>query len=96
MTTGTSPFEQGKLAFKHNHPMSSCDFPVGSGVREEWMRGWTEARNASPVGDGQETQAGNSHPGMMGDGTEEQNLNQKGDPSARISEKDVNAAFGKH
>jgi hypothetical protein len=24
------------------------------------------------------------HPGMMGDGTEEQNLNQRGDPAARI------------
>jgi len=36
-----------------------------------------------------------SHPGMMGDGTEEQNLNEKGDPSARITKKDVDAAFGK-
>ena len=26
------------------------------------------------------------HPGMMGDGTEEQNLNQPGDPSKRITE----------
>ncbi len=34
------------------------------------------------------------HPGMMGDGTEEQNLNQKGDPSARISEDEVKDAFG--
>ena len=33
------------------------------------------------------------HPGMMGDGTEEQNLNQAGDPSARITKKDVDAAF---
>jgi hypothetical protein len=30
---------------------------------------------------------------MFGDGTEEQNLNQKGDPSARITEGDVKAAF---
>ncbi len=36
-----------------------------------------------------------SHPGMMGDGTEEQNLNERGDPSARISRKDVEDAFGK-
>jgi hypothetical protein len=33
------------------------------------------------------------HPGMMGDGTEEQNLNQKGDPSARITEAEVKEAF---
>lgn len=33
------------------------------------------------------------HPGMMGDGTEEQNLNQKGDPSARITEDEVKDAF---
>lgn len=35
-----------------------------------------------------------SYPGMMGDGTEEQNLNQMGDPSARISEGEVDQAFG--
>jgi ElaB/YqjD/DUF883 family membrane-anchored ribosome-binding protein len=34
------------------------------------------------------------YPGMMGDGTEEQNLNQAGDPSARISEGEVDRAFG--
>ena len=34
------------------------------------------------------------HPGMMGDGTEEQNLNQKGDPSKRITEEEVKDAFG--
>ena len=33
------------------------------------------------------------HPGMMGDGTEEQNLGQKGDPSARITEAEVKEAF---
>ena len=33
------------------------------------------------------------HPGMMGDGTEEQNLNQKGDPSALITEAEVQEAF---
>jgi len=32
---------------------------------------------------------------MMGDGTEEQNLGQKGDPAARITKRDVDAAFGK-
>jgi hypothetical protein len=34
-----------------------------------------------------------SHPGMMGDGTEEQNLSERGNPSARIKEADVKAAF---
>jgi hypothetical protein len=34
-----------------------------------------------------------SPPGMMGDGTEEQNLGQPGDAGARISEDEVDAAF---
>ena len=34
-----------------------------------------------------------SHPGMMGDGSEEQNLNQAGNPDARIKKADVDAAF---
>jgi hypothetical protein len=33
------------------------------------------------------------HPGMMGDGTEEQNLGQRGNPSARITEDEVEEAF---
>jgi hypothetical protein len=33
------------------------------------------------------------HPGLMGDGTEEQNLNQKGDPSKRITEDEARDAF---
>jgi hypothetical protein len=36
-----------------------------------------------------------SHPGMMGDGTEEQNLNEPGNPAARIKKEEVDAAFGK-
>jgi hypothetical protein len=36
-----------------------------------------------------------THPGMMGDGTEEQNLGQRGDPAARIKKDEVDAAFGK-
>jgi hypothetical protein len=35
------------------------------------------------------------HPGMMGDGTEEQNLGERGNPAARIRKKEVTAAFGK-
>ena len=32
---------------------------------------------------------------MMGDGTEEQNLNERGNPSARIKKDEVGAAFNK-
>ena len=35
------------------------------------------------------------HPGMMGDGTEEQNLGQSGTPEARIKKDEIDAAFGK-
>jgi hypothetical protein len=35
------------------------------------------------------------HPGMMGDGTEEQNLNETGDPSLRIKKSEVAEAFNK-
>ena len=35
------------------------------------------------------------HPGMMGDGTEEQNLSQRGQPGARIRQAEVKAVFGK-
>lgn len=34
-----------------------------------------------------------AHPGMMGDGTEEQNLNESGNPAARIKKNEVDAAF---
>jgi hypothetical protein len=36
-----------------------------------------------------------SHPSMMGDGTEEQNLNERGNPAARIKKSELKAAFGK-
>jgi hypothetical protein len=36
-----------------------------------------------------------SHPGMMGDGTEEQNLSERGNPAARIKKDEVKSAFGK-
>jgi hypothetical protein len=42
---------------------------------------------------GSKKQPGVSHPGMMGDGTEEQNLNEKGNPAARIKKDEVDAAF---
>ncbi len=34
-----------------------------------------------------------SQPGVMGDGTEEQNLGQPGNPQARITEAEVRRAF---
>jgi hypothetical protein len=34
-----------------------------------------------------------SHPGMMGDGTEEQNLNEQDTPEVRITKEEVDAAF---
>jgi hypothetical protein len=36
-----------------------------------------------------------THVGMMGDGTEEQNLGQPGNPAARIKKGEVDAAFAK-
>jgi hypothetical protein len=36
-----------------------------------------------------------AHPGMMGDGTEEQNLGQPGNPAARIKKDELDAAFAK-
>jgi hypothetical protein len=33
------------------------------------------------------------HIGMMGDGTEEQNLGERGDPAKRITQDEVDAAF---
>ena len=40
-------------------------------------------------------QANSPHPGMMGDGTEEQNLNQQGNPGERSTQDDVDEAFKK-
>jgi hypothetical protein len=48
-----------------------------------------------PVSDGPKKKSTTAHPGMMGDGTEEQNLGQKGNPAARIRKDEVDAAFGK-
>lgn len=38
--------------------------------------------------------AGGSRPGVMGDGSEEQNLDQPGNPDARIKSDEVEEAFG--
>lgn len=47
-----------------------------------------------PTSQGTKKQPGVAHPGMMGDGTEEQNLNERGEPAARIKKDEVDAAFG--
>ncbi len=44
---------------------------------------------------GTKKRAATPHPGMMGDGTEEQNLGQPGNPAARIKEDEVDTAFAK-
>ena len=50
--------------------------------------------SGSKTGRGGRSASRAPYPGMMGDGTEEQNLNQTGDPSARITEGEVDKAFG--
>jgi hypothetical protein len=53
------------------------------------------AKVAHPVTDPKDAKKpGVSKPGMMGDGTEEQNLDQPGDPAARIKQDEVADAFG--
>jgi hypothetical protein len=51
--------------------------------------------NKPSVPDDSKKSAKVSHPGMMGDGTEEQNLGEPGNPAARIKKDEVEAAFGK-
>ena len=51
--------------------------------------------NKPPVPKDTSKQSDVSHPGMMGDGTEEQNLDERGNPAARITEDELNAAFGR-
>jgi hypothetical protein len=52
-------------------------------------------KRKTPTSKGTKRSAKVSHPGMMGDGTEEQNLGERGNPAARIRKKEVVAAFGK-
>ncbi len=57
---------------------------------------WQRAEQDIGAGDGGTATAANSNaslPGMMGDGTEEQNLGQAGKPDARITQDEVEAAF---
>jgi hypothetical protein len=59
------------------------------------MHGVFGMKKKHPASKGTKKQAKIAHPGMMGDGTEEQNLGERGNPAARISKKEVVAAFGK-
>jgi hypothetical protein len=52
-------------------------------------------KKKAPVRNKTKKRAKIAHPGMMGDGTEEQNLSERGNPAARIRKKEVTAAFGK-
>jgi len=47
-----------------------------------------------PPRDNTKKRAKVTHPGMMGDGTEEQNLGERGNRAARIKKNEVTAAFG--
>jgi hypothetical protein len=51
--------------------------------------------SSKPTPDQPKKKPATAHPGMMGDGTEEQNLGQKGDPAARIKKDEIDAAFRK-
>ena len=52
------------------------------------------ARSRDEQGKAEDKALREHHVGMMGDGTEEQNLGQPGRPTARISQGEVEEAFG--
>lgn len=69
-----------------------------SGNREAEPRvflvlGWADEEMPMAEHDPKEPQP-DLHTGMLGDGTEEQNLNQRGQPEARINQDEVQDAFG--
>jgi hypothetical protein len=57
--------------------------------------GVSDMTKKPPISKDADKQADILHPGMMGDGTEEQNLGERGNPAARIKKDEVDAAFGK-
>jgi hypothetical protein len=57
-------------------------------------RAWSIHMTNKPAWQDSKKQSGVAHPGMMGDGTEEQNLDERGNPAARIKKDEVDAAFG--
>lgn len=64
------------------------------GVHDDhWRRAEQEIGSDEPA-TGPADDVASEHPGMMGDGTEEQNLNQPGHPEAQITADEVEEAFG--
>ena len=59
---------------------------------DHWQRA-AEEDGSDPQASAASGSTAPSHPGMFGDGTEEQNLNQPGDPKARITKGEVEDAF---
>jgi hypothetical protein len=74
----------GAAAVSPDSPGNDQGGIVGSGAA--WHH------EAAPAADRGQEFAG-SKPGVLGDETEEQNLDQPGDPNARIGEAEVDAAF---
>ncbi|MEX6505940.1 Rmf/CrpP family protein [Jiella sp. M17.18] len=68
----TDAYQQGKLAYQNNYPMSGCSYPVDSTLRAEWMRGWNEARNADPA-----TGGSGERSGMMGDARKASHIDER-------------------
>jgi hypothetical protein len=72
-----------------------------SGGTRLLLRSWVHAHPRLEISDmtntpdPKDTKKSPPHPGMMGDGTEEQNLGQPGNPAARIKKNEVDAAFAK-
>jgi hypothetical protein len=56
--------------------------------------GRTEKDRTMSDNDNKLPTTGPGRAGVMGDGTEEQNLGQPGDPSKRITQEEVEEAFG--
>jgi len=66
----------------------------GQGKQRQGQQGQGQ-RNLDPDRVKEQGRAGGgSRPGVLGDETEEQNLNQPGNPEARITEQEIDEAFG--
>ena len=66
-----------------NRPSSDAEHAMAANARSRDRQGKAEDKARH-----------DRHVGMMGDGTEEQDLGQPGDPGARIGQNEVEAAFG--
>lgn len=81
----TKKTTKGKAVRK---PTGVSKLPVAASMPKTSARPASRPRKIKPA-----PRANVSHPGMMGDGTEEQNLNQTGNPEARITKEEVDTAF---